>query len=349
MVIGIQRPVEGSKAVYSLVFKYIDDATVKVGRNEAATLKANGIHTDGIDPLELQLRFEVYDASHHLVATSATSSQSLPMGEAIKYEGAVTLPDSVKDGTYEARLAAHIQDVDEDGVFKLINYMIGEYGYYEVTVKDGTVTYTGSQYTVSQGVDVSDWQNEIRWQEVAQSGIDFSVIRCGYRSYGIGELRIDPRFEENYAGAGAAGLRRGVYFFSQATTVEEAREEAAYVLQSLDGRPLELPVFYDWETVTAPEGRANALDGETVTACAAAFCQAIEAAGYTAGLYFNLQQGYHTYDLSPLKSCTLWLAEPGASPTFYYRTALWQYDHSGTVPGIDAAADRNLLFEKKQG
>ena len=142
MVIGIQRPVEGSKAVYSLVFKYIDNATVKVGRNEAATLKANGIHTDGIDPLELQLRFEVYDASHHLVATSATSSQSLPMGEAIKYEGAVTLPDSVKDGTYEARLAAHIQDVDEDGVFKLINYMIGEYGYYEVTVKDGTVTYT---------------------------------------------------------------------------------------------------------------------------------------------------------------------------------------------------------------
>lgn len=219
----------------------------------------------------------------------------------------------------------------------------------EFSLQDGTVTYTGSQYTVSQGVDVSDWQNEIRWQEVAQSGIDFSVIRCGYRSYGIGELRIDPRFEENYAGAGAAGLRRGVYFFSQATTVEEAREEAAYVLQSLDGRPLELPVFYDWETVTAPEGRANALDGETVTACAAAFCQAIEAAGYTAGLYFNLQQGYHTYDLSSLKSCTLWLAEPGASPTFYYRTALWQYDHSGTVPGIDAAADRNLLFEKKQG
>ena len=128
----------------------------------------------------------------------------------------------------------------------------------EFSLQDGTVTYTGSQYTVSQGVDVSDWQNEIRWQEVAQSGIDFSVIRCGYRSYGIGELRIDPRFEENYAGAGAAGLRRGVYFFSQATTVEEAREEAAYVLQSLDGRPLELPVFYDWETVTAPEGRANA-------------------------------------------------------------------------------------------
>ena len=113
----------------------------------------------------------------------------------------------------------------------------------EFSLQDGTVTYTGSQYTVSQGVDVSDWQNEIRWQEVAQSGIDFSVIRCGYRSYGIGELRIDPRFEENYAGAGAAGLRRGVYFFSQATTVEEAREEAAYVLQSLDGRPLELPVF----------------------------------------------------------------------------------------------------------
>ena len=87
------------------------------------------------------------------------------------------------------------------------------------------------------------------------------------------------------------------------------------------------------------------LDGKTVTACATAFCQAIEQAGYTAGIYFNLQMGYHTYNLSPLRDYTLWIAEPGKYPSFYYHAALWQYDHSGTVPGIDTPADRNLLFE----
>lgn len=218
----------------------------------------------------------------------------------------------------------------------------------DFTRQGDAVLYTGSRYTASQGVDVSEWQREIRWQEVADGGIDFAVIRCGYRRYASGSLEQDSFFEENYRAAGTAGLRRGVYFFSQAVSPEEAREEAAFVLQMLSGRSLELPVFYDWETVTAEEGRANGLDGETVTACAAAFCQAIEQAGYTAGVYFNRQMGYHTYDLSPLKNYTFWLAEPGGHPTFYYHAALWQYDHSGTVPGIDTAADRNLLFEEKQ-
>ena len=123
-------------------------------------------------------------------------------------------------------------------------------------------------------------------------------------------------------------------------------QEGETLDQMLSGRALELPVFYDWETVTAEEGRANGLDGETVTACAAAFCQTVAQAGYTAGVYFNRQMGYHTYDLSPLGDYTFWLAEPGKSPTFYYHAALWQYDHSGIVPGIDTAADRNLLFEE---
>ena len=179
----------------------------------------------------------------------------------------------------------------------------------------------------------------------AEGGIGFALLRCGFRRYVSGALEQDTLFEANYSGAGQAGLRRGVYFFSQAVSVAEAQEEAAFVLQMLAGRPLELPIFYDWETVTAEEGRANGLDGKTVTACAAAFCRAIEQAGYTAGIYFNLQMGYHTYNLSPLKDYTLWIAEPGKYPSFYYHAALWQYDHSGTVPGIDTPADRNLLFE----
>lgn len=129
---------------------------------------------------------------------------------------------------------------------------------------DAGTAYTGGAYTASQGVDVSEWQKEIQWQEVAAGGIDFAVLRCGFRRYVSGNLEQDASFEANYAGAGEAGLRRGVYFFSQAVTPEEARAEAAYVLEMLDGRPLELPVFYDWETVSSrggPGQRTGRRDG----------------------------------------------------------------------------------------
>lgn len=219
----------------------------------------------------------------------------------------------------------------------------------EFTRRGGAIAYTGSEFAAYQGVDVSEWQKTVRWDEVAAGGIDFAVIRCGFRRYGGGEIETDPLFETNYTGAGSAGLRRGVYFFSQAISVEEAREEAEYVLRLLDGRAMELPVFFDWETVAAAGGRANGLDGATVTACAAAFCRVIEDAGYKAGIYFNLQMGYHTYDLSQFTDSVLWLAEPSTHPTFYYHTALWQYDHHAAVPGIDTDADLNLLFEAKAG
>lgn len=214
--------------------------------------------------------------------------------------------------------------------------------------RGAAVAYIGGDFAACQGVDVSEWQKTVRWDEVAAGGIDFAVIRCGFRRYASGNLEQDELFEANYVGAGSAGLRRGVYFFSQAVSAEEAREEAEYVLRLLDGRTLELPVFYDWETVSAADGRANGLDGATVTACAAAFCRTVEAAGYEAGLYFNLQMGYHTYDLSHFTDRTLWLAEPGTHPTFYYHTALWQYDHRAAVPGIDTEVDLNLLFEPKK-
>ena len=142
MVIGIQKPVEGSKQAYSFVFKYVDPATVTVNRNEAATLKAYGAHTDGIDPLNVRLRFEVLNINGKRIATSAVSSQYIPTGETVNYEGALTLPDSISDGTYEARLAGNIVGIDGDNEYNLLHYLIGENGYYKVLVKDGKVTYT---------------------------------------------------------------------------------------------------------------------------------------------------------------------------------------------------------------
>ena len=90
--------------------------------------------------------------------------------------------------------------------------------------QDNAITCTDSGYAVYQGVDVSTWQENIRWQEVADSGIDFAVLRCGFRRTLTGKLEQDNCFENNYAGAGEVGLRRGLYFYSQAVSVEEAEE-----------------------------------------------------------------------------------------------------------------------------
>lgn len=142
MVIGIQKPVDGSRQAYSFVFKYIDQATVTVNRNQPATLKAYGVHTDGIDPLNVRLRFEVLNGSGKSVATSDVSSQYIPTGETVNYTGTLTLPDSLSDGTYEARLAGNIVGIDDENEYNLLHYLIGENGYYQVLVKDGKVTYT---------------------------------------------------------------------------------------------------------------------------------------------------------------------------------------------------------------
>ena len=193
------------------------------------------------------------------------------------------------------------------------------------------------------GVDVSEHQETIDWAAVRAAGVDFAILRIGYRGYTEGSLREDSWFAENYTAARAAGVQVGVYFFSQATTLEEAREEAEYTLELLDGRTLELPVFYDWETV-AGSTRIPSPDGLPLTQCAAAFCQTVEAAGYTAGVYFNQTYGYTYFDLSYLQDYVLWLAEYGTTPEFLYHFDCLQYSSTGAVDGITGDVDLNLFL-----
>lgn len=209
--------------------------------------------------------------------------------------------------------------------------------------ENGRVSYVQNGKAARTGVDVSFYQREIDWSAVAADGIDFAILRLGYRGYAEGNLKEDSRFSENLLGALAAGLDVGVYFFSQAITPEEAEEEADYVLSVLDGQTLAYPVAFDWEPITGGrEARTDGLDGETLTRCAAAFCGKIRAAGYEPAVYFNQSQGYFSYDLRALTECTLWLAEYDSSPDFYYHFDLWQYTHAGTVAGIQGNVDLNL-------
>ena len=133
----------------------------------------------------------------------------------------------------------------------------------------------------------------------------------------------------------------------QALTAEEGREEAQYVLERLNGRELELPVYFDWEPISAEDSRTNGYDYANLTDSAVAFCQTIQAAGYQAGVYINRQQGYYHYDLSRLADYSLWVADYNSYPDFYYRFDMWQYSANGQVDGFDIQVDQNLLFVPK--
>ena len=209
--------------------------------------------------------------------------------------------------------------------------------------EQGRTQYEQGTQRARQGIDVSFYQGEIDWLAVAQDGVEFAIIRLGYRGYTEGGLRMDSRFEENIQGALAVGIEVVVYFFSQAITPQEAREEAQFVLQAIEGYDVSSPVVFDWEVITpGNDARTDGLDGQTLTQCALAFCQEIERAGYTPLVYFNQDLAYLTYDLSQMTQYSFWLAEYNPVPNFYYSFDLWQYTHTGTVAGIEGSVDWNL-------
>ena len=214
---------------------------------------------------------------------------------------------------------------------------------------DGTpgqrVRYLGTEYATRWGVDVSNHQGAIDWSALKKQGVDFAYLRIGLRGYGDeGTLYPDRSFESYYAGARAAGVDVGVYMFSQATTLREAADEALYVLRLLNGRALQLPVYFDWEPVQTVDSRTADNGDLLLTAQARTFCAIIEKGGYDAGVYMNRQQGYYRYDLRSLTDYRLWIADYGDWPDFYYRFDVWQYDAEARLDGMNEIVDLNVEF-----
>lgn len=212
---------------------------------------------------------------------------------------------------------------------------------------DGEVVrYGGTACRAAQGVDVSYYQGEIDWAAVAASGVEFAMIRAGYRGYTDGDITEDERFRENAQGALNAGLRVGLYFFSQAVTVEEAEIEARWLLDAAKDFKITLPLVFDWEPIGGVSGeiRTDGMTGAETTACAKAFCEIIAGAGYEPCIYFSRWQGYYDYDLSQLTDYTFWVSGTGAWDDFYYAHTFWQYTFTGTVDGIATAVDRNIWY-----
>ncbi len=213
---------------------------------------------------------------------------------------------------------------------------------------DGRIEYTGTDYDVLRGVDVSEHQLDIDWKQVAASGVDYAYIRVGWRGYTEGGLFEDAYFERNIQGALDAGLHVGVYMFSQAVTVQEAIEEADFVLERIGKYNVTLPVVFDWEKIEAAEARSHGLTMELRTDCARAFCETVKSAGYVPCVYFNRNLGYYGYDLTRLTDYEFWFSLPESGfPNFYYACNMWQYSFTETVPGIAEPTDMNLWFIAK--
>lgn len=193
------------------------------------------------------------------------------------------------------------------------------------------------------GIDVSTWQGYIDWEQVRDSGIEFAIIRIGYRGTEQGTLAEDDMAQTNYAGAKAAGLKVGAYFFSQAITPEEARDEAIYAMQIIKDWELDLSLVYDWEYVSEDARTAN-VDARLLTDCTVAFCREVEKNGYQSMIYFNPTQAHKQMFLEELTDYRFWLAMYDTVMTYPHKVDMWQYTNRGYVPGINGNVDVNLWF-----
>jgi GH25 family lysozyme M1 (1,4-beta-N-acetylmuramidase) len=193
------------------------------------------------------------------------------------------------------------------------------------------------------GIDVSHHQKEIDWQRAAADGIDFAMIRIGYRGADQGTLQEDTSFRDNITGATNAGVSVGAYFFSQATSEAEAVQEADYVISALSGAAVTMPVAFDIEEVEGAS-RTDKLTPEQVTTFARTFCDRISNAGYTPMIYANTRWFVARMNLKDVPDYGKWLAQYFERPAYPYEFAIWQYTNTGKVDGIKGNVDMNLAL-----
>lgn len=196
---------------------------------------------------------------------------------------------------------------------------------------------------VKLGIDVSKWNGEIDWEIVKAEGVDFAIIRCGYRGSASGLMIEDPYFYKNLTGAKKAGIKVGLYFFTQAVNPVEAVEEASMAVSLLGDIAVEYPIFIDTEGAGG-NGRADNLDPAARTAVVNAFCRTIENAGLPAGVYSGRNWYYNRLIVDEMEAPNIWLAEYRQTPLYEGRYDMWQYTSSGAVAGIEGRVDLNVSY-----
>lgn len=257
----------------------------------------------------------------------------------------VYVPGSVSGNTlmYDGKVIPIYEGVEKSRLYEGDFYWNGD-----------RLEYIGGDFKTRFGIDVSAYQNRateggIDWEAVRDDGVDFAMVRIGLRGTSTGAILADRYYAENIEGAMAAGIETGVYFFAQAITVEEAIEEAEFVLALLEDHEIDGPVAYDWEMHDSSY-RVYGTTPEMATACAIAFCQRIEEAGYEAMIYAGQYVNYIKYDQGAIEPYLSWYPEYKSEnseklyPTFYYQVDYWQFSSNCTIDGIGGHVDANLQF-----
>ena len=225
-----------------------------------------------------------------------------------------------------------------------------DFRYMKDDAETGYKRYLDSEGNIKakMGIDVSEFQGEeIDWQQVKQAGVEFVMIRMGYRAYGeSGKLVLDAMFENNMKGASEAGLKIGVYFFSQAISASEAVEEAEFVLEHLKGYDLDGPVAFDTEEIKFDTARTDVNTRQDFTNYCKVFCDTIKNAGYDTLIYSNMKWMAFTLDMEQLTDYNFWYADYSEVPQCPYDYKMWQYSDTGSVPGIKGNVDLNLWFQE---
>jgi GH25 family lysozyme M1 (1,4-beta-N-acetylmuramidase) len=207
------------------------------------------------------------------------------------------------------------------------------------------ISYTFSSDGVRSGtigIDVSKYQTGIDWKRVKNAGINFVMIRCGYRGYGSGVLVEDPMYKSHITGAKAAGLRVGVYFFSQAINEAEAVEEASMAVSLAKKYGINMPIAIDSEYANGGRGRADGLSKSARTAVTKAFCDTVKSAGYTPMVYASKSWFSNHLSVSQLSGYRIWVAHYAEKCGYTGTYHIWQNTDKGKVDGVPGNVDMNI-------
>ena len=244
-----------------------------------------------------------------------------------------------------------IYDIEEGYLTVPYNFDADKHNYNwndNLDVSGKYYSYEDEEYKTKIGIDVSSFQGDINWKKVKEAGIEFAILRLGYRGYGeAGTIVLDPNFEQNYQSAKQEGIEVGVYFFSQAINTDEVKEEATFVLSKLEGKEINYPVSFDLEKIKYDTGRTDNLTMEEITSMTLEFCKIIEENGYVASVYGNSKTFTTKMKLELFNDYNKWYADYQETPLYPYEFSIWQYTETGSVDGIKGNVDIDIQFVKK--
>lgn len=220
-----------------------------------------------------------------------------------------------------------------------------------VSQADNEIIYTNDngETLSAKGIDVSRHQGEIDWKKVAGDDVSYAFIRSGFRGSSEGKLVEDEFFKDNIEGALDNDIQVGIYFYTQAITEEEAKEEAEFVLDLIEPYDIDYPVVLDLEEVNSSSARTADMTKEEYTKAAIAFCETIKAAGYTPMIYGNLKTFMIMLDMEQIENYDKWFAYYDTSVYFPYEFSVWQYSAKGSIAGVKGDVDMNICMKDYAG